>query len=82
MDLAVRDGRVIISADTDFGALLAHSRATKPSVILVRALIDRRPPELTGILIANLDVLEEHLRSGAIVAFTRTDIRVRPLPLR
>jgi predicted nuclease of predicted toxin-antitoxin system len=82
MDLAFRDDRVIISADTDFGALLAHSRASKPSVILVRALIDRRPPELARILVANLDVLEAHLRFGAIVAFTRTDIRVRPLPLR
>jgi predicted nuclease of predicted toxin-antitoxin system len=82
MSLAVRDERVISSADTDFGALLAHSRATQPSVILVRALIDRRPPELAGILVANLDVLAEHLRSGAVVAFTRTDIRVRPLPIR
>lgn len=82
LDLAVRDERVIISADTDFGALLAYSRATKPSVILIRALIDRRPPELAGILVANLDVLEEHLQSGAVVAFTRTDIRVRALPLR
>jgi predicted nuclease of predicted toxin-antitoxin system len=32
--------------------------------------------------IANLDVLEEHLRSGAIAAFTQSDIRVRALPLR
>ena len=30
---------------------------------------------------ANLDVLDEHLKTGAIVAFTQTDIRVRPLPL-
>ncbi len=82
MALAVADERIIISADTDFGALLAHSRATKPSVILVRALVDRRPPELAGIIIANLGVLEEHLRSGAIAAFTQSDIRVRALPLR
>jgi predicted nuclease of predicted toxin-antitoxin system len=82
MTLAVADERIIISADTDFGALLAHSRATKPSVILVRALVDRRPPELAGIIIANPGVLEEHLRSGAIAAFTQSDIRVRALPLR
>jgi predicted nuclease of predicted toxin-antitoxin system len=82
MALAAADDRIIISADTDFGALLAHSRATKPSVILVRALVDRRPPELAGIIMANLDVLEEHLRSGAIAAFTQSDIRVRALPLR
>jgi predicted nuclease of predicted toxin-antitoxin system len=49
MALAVADERIIISADTDFGASLVHSRATKPSVILVRALVDRRPPELAGI---------------------------------
>jgi predicted nuclease of predicted toxin-antitoxin system len=82
MALAVADGRVIISADTDFGALLAHSRATEPSVILVRAIVDRRPPELAAIIIANLSVLEEHLKAGAIAAFTQSDIRVRALPLR
>jgi predicted nuclease of predicted toxin-antitoxin system len=80
--LAVADDRVIISADTDFGALLAYSRATQPSVILVRAIVDRRPPELAAIIIANLAVLEEHLKSGAIAAFTASDIRVRSLPLR
>jgi predicted nuclease of predicted toxin-antitoxin system len=83
MALAVRDDRIIISADTDFGALLAHTRATKPSVILVRALIDRRPPELVGsIIVANLDTIREHLDAGAIAAFTQDGIRVRPLPLR
>jgi predicted nuclease of predicted toxin-antitoxin system len=82
MTLATRDERVIISADTDFGALLAHSRATKPSVILVRALIGRRPPELAGIITTNLDTIHEHLEAGAIAAFTQDAIRVRPLPLR
>jgi len=72
----------VISADTDFGALLARSRAAKPSVILVRALIDRRPPELAGIIAANLDTIASHVAAGAIAAFTRNGIRVRPLPLR
>jgi predicted nuclease of predicted toxin-antitoxin system len=82
MTLAAQRGRAIISADTDFGALLAHSRATEPSVILVRALVGRRPAELVAVLVANLDELEQHLLSGAVVAFTKTEIRVRPLPLR
>ena len=80
--LATDDDRVIISADTDFGALLAHTRATKPSVILVRALVDRRPPELAAVLMANLDAVREHLEAGAMVAFMQSDIRVRRLPLR
>jgi predicted nuclease of predicted toxin-antitoxin system len=82
MALALRDNRVIVSADTDFGALLAHTRATKPSVILVRALIDRRPPELAGIIAANLDAIEHHLDTGAVAAFAQDGIRVRALPLR
>jgi predicted nuclease of predicted toxin-antitoxin system len=82
MTLATRDERVIISADTDFGALLAQSRAVRPSVILVRALVGRRPPELAGIIEANLDTIREHLNAGAVATFTRGGIRVRPLPLR
>jgi predicted nuclease of predicted toxin-antitoxin system len=81
-ELLTQAGHDAVHADTDFGALLAHSRATKPSVILVRALADRRPPELAGIIAANLDDIQEHLHAGAIAAFTQDGIRVRPLPLR
>lgn len=70
ISLALEDDRVIISADTNFGALLAHNRATKPSVILVRAIVDRRPAEMAALLDANLGILTEHLERGASVALT------------
>nr|WP_063813262.1 DUF5615 family PIN-like protein [Herbidospora daliensis] len=82
MALAVAQDRVIISADTDFGALLAQTRAAKPSVILVRELLELRAPDLVNIIVANLDVLEPHLQAGAVAAFTTSGIRVRALPLR
>lgn len=48
------DHRVLVSADTDFGALLAASHEPGPSVVLVRRVVGRRVAELAGILIANL----------------------------
>lgn len=80
--LATNDGRVIISADTDFGAILASTRAIEPSVILVREIMDRRPADFVAVVLPQLVVLEPHLKDGAIAAFTAKGIRVRSLPLR
>jgi predicted nuclease of predicted toxin-antitoxin system len=82
MALAVEHARVILSADTDFGALLAYARATEPSVVLVREIVELRPPEMVNLILGHLDVLDPHLRAGAIATFTATGIRVRALPLR
>ncbi|MCD5354440.1 DUF5615 family PIN-like protein [Kineosporia mesophila] len=82
MALTVSQSRIIISADTDFGALLASSRATALSVILVRAIITQRPAQLASTVAGHLDLREEQLRSGAIAAFGKDALRVRLLPLR
>lgn len=82
VDLAAAEDRVIISADTDFGALLAEARAMAPSVLLVREIVSFRPPDLTTIVLDNLEVLAPHLEAGAIAAFTTAGVRVRTLPLR
>lgn len=65
IELALRGGQVIISAETDFGALLAQARATKPSVILVREITDLRPKPFVETILEHLDLLESHLQRGA-----------------
>ncbi len=82
MTLAAEDDRVILSPDTDFGALLAQARATRPSVVLVREVMGLRPADLVSLVLGQLDVLAPHLDAGAIAAVTTTGIRVRTLPLR
>ncbi|MEW6191968.1 MAG: DUF5615 family PIN-like protein [Bacillota bacterium] len=41
-ELAAREGRIILSADTDFGTLLVFRQAAKPSVVIFRQS-DKRP---------------------------------------
>lgn len=75
------DHRVLVSADTDFGALLAASHEPGPSVVLVRRVVGRRVEELAGILIANLPQVEEELRLGSIVVIGDDSLRIRRLPI-
>jgi predicted nuclease of predicted toxin-antitoxin system len=81
MQHAIDHGAVIITADTDFGALLVHGGRTEPSVILVRELLSLPVASQGRLLAANLDQIREILITGAIVVFSLDDIRVRPLPL-
>lgn len=80
MQVARIQRRVLLSADTDFGELLARSNDDRPSVVLFRGH-EVEPATMAVILLANLDQIEELLTVGAIVVILDDRIRVRRLPL-
>lgn len=82
MAAAVADNRVLISGDTDFGELLARTKADRPSVLLLRRQSQRRARELVALIDANLPAFAEDLEAGAVVVLDDHRVRVRALPLR
>lgn len=78
---AARDGRTLISADTDFGTLLATYQATVPSVVLLRKVANHRPFVQAALLIANLPAFEDDLERGSVVVISESRIRARKLPI-
>jgi predicted nuclease of predicted toxin-antitoxin system len=71
---------VLVSADTDFGTLLARSGDTAPSVVLLRRTQGRRAAQIADLLTANLPQLETDLAAGAVVVIRDDNLRIRLLP--
>jgi predicted nuclease of predicted toxin-antitoxin system len=81
MEAAARESRVLLTADADFGALLALGFHAAPSVVLLRSADHLRPSEQAELLAANLPLIAEDLEKGVIASLTRDRLRVRELPI-
>lgn len=77
---AVTHGYIVFTHDLDFGAILATTRASAPSVIQLRVQ-DILPDQLAKLVISAIHQFEHWLRQGALIIVDPKKSRARILPL-
>jgi predicted nuclease of predicted toxin-antitoxin system len=81
LEVADRDERVVVSADTDFGTLLAMGHRRRPSVLLLRFASPRRAEQVASVLHLNLPAIADAIDVGSVVVVEDGRIRIRSLPM-
>lgn len=81
LNLARRQGRIVITQDMDFSALLALGGYDRPSLVTLR-LLDTDPEVVTQRLRQVLPQIESILREGCAVTIEDRTVRARRLPIR
>ena len=81
LERARDDGRVVITQDLDFSALLALSDYRRPSLVTLR-LTKSDPDTINEILISLIPKIEDDLHQGCMVTVDDVSVRKRPLPIQ
>jgi predicted nuclease of predicted toxin-antitoxin system len=77
---ALLEDRIVVSADSDFGAILAARESERPSFILFRDQNLNVADDYFGVLFPALRLLEPELLSGCVAVLRNGWLRVRKLP--
>jgi len=80
MAWAVDNQHVVFTHDLDFGAILASTKASTPSVIQLR-IQNIMPESLAETVVAVIYQFEEQLAQGALITVDHRKQRARILPL-
>jgi len=80
LDLARQEGRVVVTQDLDFSALLALEGYNRPSLITLRLSVSN-PDTVTQKLLEILPQMEQVLQEGCAVTIEDMLVRVRRLPI-
>lgn len=77
---AYETGRTLITADTDFGALLSVTGSSGPSVLLLRRP-GRHVPQRADAILSAVETARLHIEAGALVVVEPHRLRIRQLPI-
>jgi hypothetical protein len=72
--MARREARIIVSADTDFGVILAAQEAAHPSFVLFRDPNLLSAEDYMSLLTGSMPLLELDLTSGCVAVFSQRAI--------
>lgn len=78
---AADDGSTIVTADADFGTLLALRGTSRPSVLMLRSSDHLTPDQQAELITAAIGHIETDLERGAIASVTPERIGLRTLPI-
>ena len=81
LNAAADESRIVVTADTDFGGLLAARGTSSPSVVMLRSSDHLTPEEQAQLVDTALGRVGDDLEQGAIASVTPERVRLRSLPI-